>query len=63
MLILMRRIGEVIHLGDQITVTVTAVRGNQVSLGIIGPREIKVYRAEIWQKIQEENARREGFSA
>lgn len=47
MLILTRRVGESVHIGDQVTVKVLTVRGNQVRLGIDAPREIKVNRDEV----------------
>jgi carbon storage regulator len=54
MLILTRRPGETIHLGDDITLTVIEVRGNQVRIGIKAPKNVPVHREEIWEKIQEE---------
>ena len=47
MLILTRRIGEVILIGDNIKITVTAVSGNQVRIGIDAPKEVKVLREEL----------------
>lgn len=47
MLILTRRVGESVHIGDQVKVKVLTVRGNQVRLGIDAPREIKVNRDEV----------------
>ena len=52
MLILTRRIGEVMRIGDDIKITILEVQGSQVRLGIIAPREIAVHREEIYQKIQ-----------
>jgi len=55
MLILTRRFGEEISIGDQIRVIVMEVKGNHVKLGIEAPRGIPVYRHEILQKIKTEN--------
>ena len=56
MLVITRRSGERICLGDQITVTVLEVSGSSVRLGIDAPSEVPVYRHEIWLAIKEENA-------
>ena len=56
MLVITRRSGERICLGDQITVTVLEVSGSSVRLGIDAPSEVRVYRHEIWLAIKEENA-------
>lgn len=55
-LLLTRKIGETINIGDSVTVTVTEVRGNQVQLGIEAPKHIDVHRSEIYDKIQLEKA-------
>jgi len=54
MLILTRRVGETLMIGDQVSVTVLGVKGNQVRIGVNAPREVAVHREEIFQRIQGE---------
>ena len=56
MLILTRRVGETLVVGDEITVTVLGVKGNQVRLGVNAPKDVSVHREEIYQRIQQEKS-------
>jgi carbon storage regulator len=58
MLILTRRSGETVHIGDDVVVTVLAVKGNQVRIGINAPRNVAVDREEIFERKRSENAAR-----
>ncbi|HOX12781.1 MAG TPA: carbon storage regulator CsrA [Spirochaetia bacterium] len=57
MLILSRRLGERIVIGEDVVISVVEVRGDQVKLGIDAPRNVKVYRQEVFDSIQQENLR------
>ncbi len=56
MLILTRRVGETLMIGDDVSVTVLGVKGNQVRLGINAPKDVAVHREEIYERIHQENA-------
>ena len=53
MLILTRKVGESVLIGDDISITVLSVRGNQVKLGVQAPKEVSVHREEIYQRIKQ----------
>lgn len=54
MLILTRRIGEVLRIGDDVAITVLGIKGNQVRIGIDAPKDVSVHREEIYQRIKSE---------
>ena len=59
MLILTRRVGETLMVGDEVTVTVLGVKGNQVRIGVNAPREVAVHREEIYERIKAEEGQGE----
>ncbi len=60
MLILTRRVGETLMIGESITVTVLGVKGNQVRVGITAPRDVSVHREEIFQRIGDDGQAGDG---
>lgn len=56
MLILTRRVGESLMIGEQVTVTVLGVKGNQVRIGVNAPKDVTVHREEIYERIQKEKS-------
>ncbi|HEY9149784.1 MAG TPA: carbon storage regulator CsrA [Gammaproteobacteria bacterium] len=54
MLILTRRVGETLMIGDEVTVTVLGVKGNQVRIGVNAPKDVSVHREEIYERIKRE---------
>ncbi len=56
MLILTRRVGETLMIGDEITVTVLGVKGNQVRIGVNAPKDVAVHREEIFERIKQEKS-------
>jgi carbon storage regulator len=60
MLILTRRVGETLMIGDDVTVTVLGVKGNQVRIGVNAPRDVAVHREEIYERIKREQEQQAG---
>ena len=60
MLILTRRIGEIVRIGDDVSVTVLGIKGNQVRIGVEAPKDIPVHREEIFERIRNEHERVRG---
>lgn len=56
MLILTRRVGETLMIGDEVTVTVLGVKGNQVRIGVNAPKDVAVHREEIYERIKHEKS-------
>ncbi|MBI4364047.1 MAG: carbon storage regulator CsrA [Candidatus Latescibacteria bacterium] len=61
MLLLTRKLGENIRIGDDVKITIVEVKGNHVKLGIDAPPSVKVHREEIYERIQQENRRAQGL--
>lgn len=61
MLILTRRVGETVMIGDEVTVTVLGVKGNQVRIGVNAPKDVPVHREEIYDRIKREEKEAAGL--
>jgi carbon storage regulator len=62
MLILTRRVGETVMIGEEVTVTVLGVKGNQVRIGVNAPKHVAVHREEIFERIKREGEAETGVS-
>ena len=60
MLVLTRRVNETLMVGDDVTVTVLGVKGNQIRIGVNAPKEVAVHREEIYERIKAEEQQRNG---
>lgn len=60
MLILSRKVGETLMIGDEVTVTVLGIKGSQVRIGVDAPKEVGVYREEIYARIKSEEPQKNG---
>jgi carbon storage regulator len=63
MLILTRRVGETLMIGDEVTVTVLGVKGNQVRIGVNAPKHVAVHREEIYDRIKQEQIKTDGTNS
>jgi len=63
MLILTRRVGETLMIGDEVTVTVLGVKGNQVRIGVNAPKNVAVHREEIYDRIKQEQVQPDGTNS
>ncbi len=63
MLILTRRVGETLMIGDDVTVTVLGVKGNQVRIGVNAPKDVAVHREEIYDRIKQEQVQEPSSSS
>jgi carbon storage regulator len=63
MLLLTRKLGENIRIGDDVKITIVEVKGNHVKLGIDAPPSVKVHREEIYERIQQENRRAQALES
>jgi len=62
MLVLTRKLGEVIRVGESVTVRVLEVKGNQVRLGVDAPADVRIYREEIYRAVRKENEEAAGVA-
>lgn len=62
MLILTRRVGETLVIGDDVTVTVLGIKGNQVRIGVKAPKDVTVHREEIFERIKVERGEETGIN-